>query len=242
MTEEVEVAIAYQVTEPPLIPFGHHFTEDELDGMRTVAAAKRPNMFAKPKSEYQRFTADLRCNECGGSTMATGLTKTRLLKAIAKPDSWTCDPCRARLAKEKADQIEEKKREQQKLYESSTHDYIDLYLDPGRSWNKDFSQGSRWNAITRPWVDWDVIGKYIRDQLGYYEFLGTPYWAAVSARAKYKAKFRCQLCNQKGSLQTHHRTYGHHGTEHLHMEDLIVLCSSCHKSFHENLSLSKVRD
>lgn len=66
----------------------------------------------------------------------------------------------------------------------------------------------------------------------YADFLGTVYWFSVSTVAKDRAKRRCQICNRGGSIAAHHRTYEHHGKEHLFMEDLAVLCNLCHAMFH----------
>lgn len=70
--------------------------------------------------------------------------------------------------------------------------------------------------------------------MDYRDFLGTPYWRAIAAHTKYRARYRCQLCNSRSSLVTHHRDYGIHGKEHVHLYDLIVLCNDCHQKFHGN--------
>ncbi len=64
-------------------------------------------------------------------------------------------------------------------------------------------------------------------------FLETPYWKAIAAHTKFRAGYRCQLCNSRMGLVTHHRDYGIHGREHAHIYDLIVLCSYCHQKFHD---------
>lgn len=43
----------------------------------------------------------------------------------------------------------------------------------------------------------------------------------------------------EGAIHVHHRTYEHHGEEHLHLGDLVCLCSVCHKTFHDNGRLQK---
>jgi len=80
-------------------------------------------------------------------------------------------------------------------------------------------------------VDQDRLRLAIR-ALPYNRFLSTAYWFAVSDRAKIKAGFRCQVCNRKGRIDAHHRSYQNHGSEHEHLEDITVLCRGCHALFH----------
>lgn len=64
----------------------------------------------------------------------------------------------------------------------------------------------------------------------YADYLKTPHWLTLRAAKLKKAGFRCQLCNGRQKLEVHHRTYEALGNESL--EDLIVLCRSCHGRFH----------
>ena len=51
---------------------------------------------------------------------------------------------------------------------------------------------------------------------------------------KYKANYKCQLCNNNSLLNTHHKNYNRHGLEHVYWkEDLICLCQNCHEKFHD---------
>ena len=75
----------------------------------------------------------------------------------------------------------------------------------------------------------------------YQEFLKTPYWKAIAAHSKYKAGYRCQVCNSIYDLATHHRNYAIYGFEHAHMHELIVLCDDCHSKFHGQISKSKLK-
>lgn len=70
----------------------------------------------------------------------------------------------------------------------------------------------------------------------YSDFLGTTYWDIVRRYVLYKRGWKCELCNEKGELRVHHKTYEHHGKEHLHLEDLITLCNKCHRKFHDKLA------
>ena len=80
-------------------------------------------------------------------------------------------------------------------------------------------------------VDWKIIKGYIND-INYCDFLKTPYWKAISERVKYKAKYKCQICNSTDNLCVHHRSYSSHGDEVHNLEDLICICQDCHTKHH----------
>jgi 5-methylcytosine-specific restriction endonuclease McrA len=67
----------------------------------------------------------------------------------------------------------------------------------------------------------------------YKEYLQTPEWMETRMAKLRQARFKCQLCNAGGLLDTHHRTYARRGHE--AMADLIVLCRDCHGKFHGKL-------
>lgn len=71
----------------------------------------------------------------------------------------------------------------------------------------------------------------------YREYLQTEHWRNLRGQMLKRAKFHCQLCNRGDlSLHVHHRSYAHRGEE--PYSDLIVLCADCHKTFHENGTLT----
>ena len=57
------------------------------------------------------------------------------------------------------------------------------------------------------------------------------HWKNLRMQAIYNAGNRCQVCNAKGKLHVHHRTYDNIGNEKI--SDVIVLCGSCHEKFHD---------
>lgn len=69
--------------------------------------------------------------------------------------------------------------------------------------------------------------------MNYREYLRTPEWQATRRYHLRRSGYRCQLCNQGGQLEVHHRTYERRGNE--RFEDLIVLCTNCHARFHDSL-------
>ncbi len=61
----------------------------------------------------------------------------------------------------------------------------------------------------------------------------TEEWEVMRNRMLARARYRCQLCGARGrnvQLNVHHNSYENYGEERL--EDLIVLCRSCHRRFH----------
>lgn len=73
---------------------------------------------------------------------------------------------------------------------------------------------------------WQLLSVGMR----YSDYLKTAHWARVSDRAKRLWRYKCALCNSKGELHAHHRTYLSIGNE---MDaDVICLCRECHEHFH----------
>lgn len=63
-------------------------------------------------------------------------------------------------------------------------------------------------------------------------FLNSNYWKYVRDLKIATSGGKCQICGCRKGLNVHHNTYAHHYNEHLHLEDLVVLCSKCHEKFH----------
>lgn len=69
----------------------------------------------------------------------------------------------------------------------------------------------------------------------YSEFLISDYWYQVRNIIIKRDKSRCKICLSSEKLQVHHTTYKNHFKEHLHLEDLITLCSKCHTDHHRSV-------
>lgn len=83
----------------------------------------------------------------------------------------------------------------------------------------------------------DAMRLVVLKTMPYQMYLRTEHWRATSKAAKERASNRCQLCNNPGRLEVHHRTYARRGCEDL--MDLLVLCDACHGKFHDELKLVK---
>ena len=69
------------------------------------------------------------------------------------------------------------------------------------------------------------------DSETYAAYRKTNHWHKARAAALARAGNRCQVCACKTHLQVHHNTYKNLGEE--KPEDLVVLCDSCHETFHD---------
>ncbi len=71
-------------------------------------------------------------------------------------------------------------------------------------------------------------------EIKYYKsFLLSVYWQRVRLLILERDNFQCVKCSNLKYLQVHHLTYKNHCWEHLHLEDLITVCSNCHKKIHK---------
>lgn len=72
----------------------------------------------------------------------------------------------------------------------------------------------------------------------YDRYMASPEWQRRRAVAIRKAGGRCQVCNEGGELEVHHRTYERFGAE---MEDdLTVLCEGCHELYERHKRLRRI--
>lgn len=67
----------------------------------------------------------------------------------------------------------------------------------------------------------------------YHEYLNSIEWQRTRKHKLEEAHGRCQLCDCGAGVCVHHRTYDRLFNERL--DDLIVLCQSCHDRFHDKL-------
>lgn len=70
-----------------------------------------------------------------------------------------------------------------------------------------------------------------KNQIEHREYLQTPQWKALRARALDRDNHICQRCKKKRADQVHHLTYERWKNENL--EDLQSLCAGCHIKVHK---------
>ena len=78
-----------------------------------------------------------------------------------------------------------------------------------------------------------------RAKTPYVLFLRSNYWKRVRKTVLQRDNYTCQHCESKKGLNAHHISYKHHGKEHMHLEDLITLCTKCHEKVHKILNKYK---
>lgn len=178
------------------------------------------------------------CSVCGERKFVI-LPKTQILNLINSGGVYTCKNCAKQIKeKEKRQKQEEKARkelEQNIEKANNTEDFIAGYLNPDMFWNQNIKMRDRYASVSNAFVNWSVVEEHIK-AMKYNDFLNTPYWKAVAYEVKRKRNFRCELCGSNNKLAVHHKTYENHGKEHISWvmkNDLIVLCDSCHKKFHD---------
>ena len=66
----------------------------------------------------------------------------------------------------------------------------------------------------------------------YLNYLESEIWLNLKNKIKKRDKNKCTKCNSNLNLQVHHLTYENLFNE--KDEDLITLCSKCHKDFHKD--------
>jgi len=170
----------------------------------------------------EKFLIETECSLCNNTTYEK-ISKTKL-SAYLKDTKYVCEKC-------KQEELEKRKEKSIQTQVDSTLQYIDTYLTPTNTWKDGVKTYDKINRLQSFSVDRSVISDYIKS-MDYYDFLKTPYWKAITEKKRKQAGFKCQMCGNGGMLSVHHRTYDIHGSELYNMNDLIVLCDSCHKKFH----------
>lgn len=70
-------------------------------------------------------------------------------------------------------------------------------------------------------------------QAAYRDYLRSPRWRLIRRLRLWLDGGRCRVCNGRGPLQVHHRSYEHRGGS-LEAEicDCVTLCAACHHKAH----------
>lgn len=76
--------------------------------------------------------------------------------------------------------------------------------------------------------------------VSYEDYLRSRHWAAVKKAVRYAYNGRCQICRSQNDTHVHHRSYDRLGHE--RWGDVALLCSSCHRTFHEGYRSSNGHD
>jgi len=196
------------------------------------------------------------CSECGESKVVIyTITAIRgLLQKLRREIPVLCEQC---LLKQKAEEEEilSKRRGPYKrsitdeeipsklsTREQNTLDYIRCYLacentqETQPYWNVWKDPSKKWgliNVVDDKLYDLEKIASYIKS-MSYLNFLNTPYWKTIAQHVKWQSGFTCVLCEAENKLAAHHKTYEHHGMEHIYWKtDLLCICTNCHEQHHK---------
>jgi hypothetical protein len=107
--------------------------------------------------------------------------------------------------------------------------FVEIYLTPNKLkyTHNDFP---RMKQLYTEYQNKEDIAQRIIE-MPYEDFLQTQYWKIITAYMKNKAGDICK-CGSNANLNTHHKTYEHHGYEIEYLDDLVVLCGDCHNKEH----------
>lgn len=191
---------------------------------------------ASPQRSKLTFYVELKCDSCG-AIINKKLTKTKFIEALSNKGKYLCEECQKRKEEKNAEEQAKIKKEYEQRKIQKTKIFIQKALNPDFFWAESIPK-KRYYTVLREEVsrtNEKEVADYIKN-MPYKDFLQTPYWEAVANRKRYKANFKCELCNNTGLLNVHHKSYKNHGYEVDHLEDLIVLCEDCHKKFHDIVS------
>ena len=96
--------------------------------------------------------------------------------------------------------------------------------------------GKKPKSIDRPLPNFEAFQQ--TDQIqsrAYAEHLESQYWKMIRTYLLKAHRYTCALCLVQHGPQTlsiHHMSYAHVGAEHEHLEELLVVCRSCHGAIH----------
>lgn len=181
--------------------------------------------------EKDTYTYELKCETCKNIvTLKTGKSLLFANLRLKNMLSYECKQCQ----KERNERMLRKyDLKEQKNCEWYRNYLFDNLLNPNCSWKKGVKTYVKIDEIKNclSYATADEIREYIKD-IGYYEYLKTPYWRAIAEHKKYKNK-KCQLCGATENLNVHHTNYDILGIEVNNLNDLTVLCEDCHHKFHK---------
>ena len=184
------------------------------------------------------FKVEQTCSICNKNEFEY-LSKSKLSDLInEKQHSYICESC-IKIKKEREQkENEENQKNAEQIRLNNTESFLENYLNPLKSWNEKVKPYEKINEMkyAANKANQDLIFKLI-NSASYEYFLKTPYWKCIAEYKRYKANMKCELCNSKGLLHVHHKTYKNHGNELFHLDDLIVLCKECHEKFHDKMEV-----
>lgn len=178
--------------------------------------------------EKDIYTYQIRCDICE-DIITLNTNKSALFRNLSKINSYECNKCK----KEQEDKKwKEYDRKQQENNISAREYLFNNLLNPEKTWHPKLKLYGKINSIKNClfFVNKEEVKQFIKE-IGYYEYLKTPFWKAIAEQKK-KKNNKCQLCGSSHKLNVHHNNYDILGDEVNNLNDLTVLCEDCHYRFH----------
>lgn len=173
------------------------------------------------------------CVSCGRVYLLSPRSKTEALDIVLHQGwfrgGFKCSEC---CRKEETKKREREEEERLKYEQWREQEWENLW-DPNMSFAKGWSPYQKLGLVEKVIRGREAEAEELILEMDYQDFLQTPYWKAVASMVRKKNKYKCVLCGESYGLNVHHKTYENHGAEHLHLDDLTLLCSECHEKFHE---------
>jgi hypothetical protein len=216
------VAFAKYIPKPPkvknrIILDGYHFTYDDILQLQKIkfdTAKLTEAIESRDSPHYVKFFVEKKCAECG-QIHVVKINRADLIDLLKNKRVYpiTCDSCKI------PHQLRENTLRLLRTDEAGNGMHI-----------------YDWNIIESRSFDEKIILSTIAKSRNYDELLKMWYWRIISAKLRSNGK--CAHCGVTKNLHVHHKTYKHHGCEHLHLEDLEVLCEECHEKEHIRIKLN----
>lgn len=237
MAERLELATQWLSNKPPVLwKIGETLTKEELATISPYGTQKALLLFESTRDGGSYKIEGVPCCCCNRDFEILEACKTKVgevitdIRRVSGKRKLRCPDClemqrKERLEKNPKEELAEEKR-------LRTEEFITAYLSTESRW---IIPAHKWfRALEEAifWIDQEEVERKIKD-MDYSEFLKTPYWKAVAHHVRYRAKFRCQICNNDGDLHVHHRNYSIHGSEHRNIHEMTCVCRDCHQLHHE---------
>ena len=85
--------------------------------------------------------------------------------------------------------------------------------------------------LLRDDIDWIEVKAFLK-RMCPEEYRKTRYWKIISKCLRHYSN--CNRCSSKSRLHVHHKSYKYVGIDHLHLDNLEVLCERCHNLEHQH--------
>lgn len=211
------------------------YTADDLDYLKQLYSKYKNHLWDTYKKVSETpVKCAIKCNDCLEEITLTETVTS--LKRYIMGEERVCRKCKKARTDKNQQKSNELKERNVVAKEENTRMFIQDILSSKNKWTSNATPYKHYEILCNFYDGTNVteIIEYIKN-MPYQAFLNSLYWRTISRYARYKAGWKCKICNDDKDLHTHHRTYERHGEEiyrDVILNDLIVLCNSCHSTYH----------